>query len=322
MRGFLTTRFRTARFALVGLFVTLSAEGCSAEAITVRDATGRNVTVTDSSRIVSIGGAVTEILYALGFEDHVVGVDTTSVYPERALAAKPNVGYMRQLSPEGVLGLSPTLILASDGAGPPSAVTVLEAAHVPFVRIPDRASADGVADKIQIVAEATGQRAAGACLAASVRADFAALAVERARLPQPLKVMFVLSFANDRPMVAGTDTAADSAIALAGGVNVMSDMRGYKPVSDEAVIAAKPDVVVAMERPKQAYVAETVFAHPAFAMTPAAERKRFLSIDGQYLLGFGPRAPRAVRDLAAYLYPDKAGDRLPSEQEASGVCHL
>ena len=75
-----------------------------------------------------------------------------------------------------------------------------------------------------------------------------------------------------------------------------------------------------MQRPQQAYSVEMVFARPAFATTPAASHSRFLSIDGQYLLGFGPRAARAARDLAAYLYPDKAGDPLPSEQDANGAC--
>lgn len=91
---------------------------CDADAITVEDATGRSVVISDASRIVSVGGAVTEILYALGLEQRVIAVDTTSLYPPRALAEKPNVGYMRQLSPEGVLALGPSLILAAEGSGP------------------------------------------------------------------------------------------------------------------------------------------------------------------------------------------------------------
>ncbi len=77
-----------------------------------------DVTVTDPIRIVSIGGAVTEILYALGKEKTVVGVDSTSLYPPRAAAERPSVGYMRQLSAEGVLGLRPSLILAIEGNRP------------------------------------------------------------------------------------------------------------------------------------------------------------------------------------------------------------
>jgi heme transport system substrate-binding protein len=133
-------------------------------------------------------------------------------------------------------------------------------------------------------------------------------------------VLFVLSFVTDRPMVGGSGTAADSAIRLAGASNAMADVRGYKLVNDEAVVAAQPDVIVAMQRPRQVYSAETVFARPAFAMTPAANRRRFLSMDGEYLLSFGPRAARAVRDLGGYLYPDKVRDRLPSEQETDGPC--
>ena len=291
-----------------------------AEEIAVVDATGRRITIAGSSRIVSIGGATTEILYALGVEDRVVAVDSTSVYPKRALAEKPNVGYMRRLSPEGVLSRSPTLILATEGAGPKDAVAVLEAARVTFVQIPDHSTPEGVIEKINLIAEATGRREQGRCLAAATQADFDALAAQRSRTAKPLRVLYVLSFVNGRPMVAGTDTAADNAIALAGAVNAISGVNGYKPVNDEAVIAAKPDVVVAMERPQQMYAAETVFANPAFAMTLAASHKRFLSMDGQYLLSFGPRTARAVRDLATYLYPEMASGPLPSESGSDGPC--
>src|SRR5262245_31645671 len=90
--------------------------------VTVRDAGGRSVTIRDASRIVSVGGAVTEILYALGLEQRVIAVDTTSLYPPRALAQKPSVGYMRQLSAEGVLALGPSLVLAVRRLGHPPSV--------------------------------------------------------------------------------------------------------------------------------------------------------------------------------------------------------
>jgi iron complex transport system substrate-binding protein len=106
------------------------------DSVTVRDAAGRSVKIKDAGRIVSVGGAVTEILYALGLENRVIAVDTTSLYPPRALAEKQNVGYMRQLSPEGVLGLGPSLVLAAEGSGPTGTIAVLEAASIPFVQIP------------------------------------------------------------------------------------------------------------------------------------------------------------------------------------------
>ena len=130
-------------------------------AATVRDASGRDVVVRDASRVVSIGGAVTEILYALGQGNRIVAVDTTSLYPPEALKTKPNVGYFRQLSPEGVIGLTPSLIIAADGAGPKEAVSVLEAASVPFVRIPDHFDDNGILEKIRIIAKATGAERQG-----------------------------------------------------------------------------------------------------------------------------------------------------------------
>jgi iron complex transport system substrate-binding protein len=299
-------------------FATFGAGG--AERVTVKDATGRSVTIADSSRIVSIGGSVTEILYALDLENRVVAVDTTSLYPPRALAEKRNVGYMRQLSPEGVLGLAPSLVLAAEGAGPKGTIAVLEAASIPFVSVPDRFTGDGIAEKIRLVAQATGSAERGACLVKSVEGDLGALAALRARIVQPRKVLFILSFVNGRPMVAGRATAADGIITLAGARNAIADYEGYKPVNDEAIIAARPDAILVMERASFQLDAATVFAHPALAATPAASQRAFVSMEGLYLLGFGPRAARAARDLALALYPSLAGsDRvaMPSERASA-----
>ncbi len=145
-----------------------SARPAAAEpaAVTVTDAAGRPVAISDPSRIVSVGGAVTEILYALGLERRIIAVDTTSVYPPRVLAEKPSVGYMRQLSPEGVLGLGPSLVLAAEGSGPKETVAVLEAASIPFVQVPDRFTGNGIVEKIRLIAQATGSIERGECLAA------------------------------------------------------------------------------------------------------------------------------------------------------------
>src|SRR5262249_26212068 len=119
----------------------------------------------DASRIVSIGGAVTEILYALGLEQRIVAVDSTSHYPTQALREKRSVGYFRQLSPEGVLGLNPSLILAIEGAGPKQAMTVIEASGVGFVSVPDRFTGEGIIEKIRVIATAAGVERRGECLA-------------------------------------------------------------------------------------------------------------------------------------------------------------
>ncbi|MEY9231097.1 ABC-type hemin transport system substrate-binding protein [Bradyrhizobium japonicum] len=129
-----------------------------AAGITVHDARNRDVAVADFARTVSIGGAITEILYALGLEGRLVGVDTTSLYPAAALHDKPNVGYMRQISAEGVLGLNPTLILAIQGSGPRETMDLLETAKVPLVLVPETFSEEGLIEKIKLVAPCHGRR--------------------------------------------------------------------------------------------------------------------------------------------------------------------
>lgn len=290
--------------------------------VVVHDARGRDVAIGNTSRIVSIGGAITEILYALGVQDRVVGVDTTSLYPPQALKDKPNVGYMRQLSAEGVLGLNPQLILAIEGSGPKETLEVLEAAKIPLVSFPETYTEQGLIDKIKLVAHAMDVDSRGACLTAAVQNDLAELKKLRDGVKQPARVMFVMSFLNGRAMVAGQKTAANEIIKMAGGVNAVEGFDGYKPVNDEAIVAAKPDVVLTMERGREQLDAATVFANPSFALTPAAAKKSFVAMDGLYLLGFGPRTAAAARDLALSLYPDMAQKAATWKPAALSVdCH-
>ena len=216
--------------------------------------------------------------------------------------------------------LSPTLVLAAEGAGPKEAVSVIEAASVPFVHVPDRFTGEGIVEKIKLIATATGQDKQGECLAKTVEADLAAMAKMRAGVTKPARVVFILSFQNGRAMVAGRNTGADGIIRLAGGVNAMAEFEGYKIVSDEALIAAQPDSILAMERSNFQLTAGEVFAHAAFSTSPAAARKSFTSMDGLYLLGFGPRTAKAARDLAHSLYPSLETAALPSERNASETC--
>jgi iron complex transport system substrate-binding protein len=280
-----------------------SLSAAPAEDALIRDARGREVSIGHPTRIVSIGGAVTEILYALGAEDRIVAVDTTSLYPPRAMVAKPNVGYMRQLSAEGVLGLNPQLVLAIAGSGPKETIDVVDAAHIPLVVVPETYSEAGMIEKIRMVAKVAGVESRGACLADAVTADLASLRDLRARVTTPPRVMFVMSFMDGRALIAGRNTAANEIIKLAGGVNVADGFEGYKIMSDEAIAAARPEHILAMERGKETLQADAIFASPAFALTPAAQHRRLLAMDGLYLLGFGPRTAAAARELAVKLDP-------------------
>lgn len=251
-------------------------------------------------RVLSIGGSVTEIVYELGEEDRLVGRDSTSTFPEQATSL-PDVGYIRQLSPEGVLSVNPDLVISETGAGPVEAVELLRAAAVPFVEVTDGYTEAAVLQKIRDVAEALSVPDKGEALAAEVSADLDA-AKAMATTDAPKRVLFVLSTAGGRITAAGEDTSAEAIIEMAGGVNAVDGISGYKQLSDEAIARAAPDVVLMMDRTgDHAITDDDLFAHPAFVATEAARTRSVVRMDGLLLLGFGPRVGEAVRTLAVAL---------------------
>jgi iron complex transport system substrate-binding protein len=270
-------------------------------------------------RILAIGGAVTETLYALGLEDRVVAVDTSSTYPPRALAEKPNVGYLRALSPEGVLSVGPDLIIALDGAGPPDAVKVLKGAAITYETLPEARDEATVLANIRRIATLAGVPERGEELARAVAADFAALAQIRAGITKPRSAVFVLSASGAAPVVGGAGTGAQAMFELAGVTNAMAALHGYKPAVGEAVLGADPFAIVLMKDQNHALSDDAVKAMPAFAGTSAMEAGRFYRMDGGYLLSFGPRTPQAARDLAALIYPELALPALPAPASGSAA---
>ena len=258
-----------------------------------------------AERIVAAGGVVTEVLYALGQQDKVVGVDTTSQWPPEALKDKKSVGYVRALSAEGVLSLKPSQVIAVEGAGPPDALALLKESGTPITMIPEALSPEAVVSKIAAIGKAAGVAEPAQQLAAAVKRRFDELDKLRSGLPRQKRVLFVLSLQNGRTLVGGRATTADAIIALAGGVNAAGAVEGFKPMTDEAIITAAPDVVLMMSHSSTHNAGpDELFAMPAFSETPAAKQKSLIRMDGLYLLGFGPRTPNAARDLMAELYPE------------------
>ncbi|MDQ7777705.1 MAG: ABC transporter substrate-binding protein [Paracoccus aminovorans] len=267
----------------------------------------------EARRVLPLGGSVTEIVYALGEQDRLVGRDTTSNWPPEANAL-PDVGYVRALAPEGVLSVSPDLIIAEDGAGPPEAVSVLKAAGVPYVTVDESYDAEGVLKKVDAVAGALGVAEKGRALHDKLAADLKAAAERSATVGTPKKVLFVLSLQGGRVMAGGTGTAADGIIRLAGAENAMAQIQGYKPLTDEAVIQAAPDVILMMRRGddkadaeanggnSHAAAREAALAMPALAQTPAGRDGALVMMDGLKLLGFGPRTGEAAVELHDLIY--------------------
>lgn len=294
--------FRAPRLRTVAVSVALAVGAASVAAA------NETTVIADPSRLVAVGGSVTEIVYALGEEGKLIARDSTSVFPENALKL-PDVGYMRALSPEGVLSVNPSGIIALEGSGPKEAIDVLRKASVPFVMIPETFDRDGILQKIRLVGKAIGAEAKAETLAESVGKDIDAAEKQVAGITKRKRILFVLSLQGGKILASGSGTAADGIIKMAGGENAVSGFQGYKQVTDESVISAAPDVILMMDRGGDHSAASAdLFANPAIAPTPAGQAKALVRMDGAYLLGFGPRTAAAIRDLSVKLYGDQVTD--------------
>ncbi|HEX7815193.1 heme/hemin ABC transporter substrate-binding protein [Dyella sp.] len=240
-------------------------------------------------RVVSLGGDITETVYMLGAQSALVGRDSTSQWPADA-ARLPDVGYVRQLAAEGILSLHPQLIIATHDAGPPPVISQLQSAGVHIETLPVSYTPDAVIAKVRTVGQLLDKSSVADREIAQLQSKYSALAKVVAAMPRHPKVVFMMSAGSGSPMLAGRDTAATHAMTLAGGVNPVVDYTGYKPVSPESLAALAPDVIVLMrERADTLGGVDGVLRLPGVALTPAGKARRVVTIDGQALLGFGPR---------------------------------
>lgn len=255
---------------------------------------------TAKDRIVSVGGDITEIIYALGQEHKLVARDVTSNHPAAALDL-PDVGYIRRLSPEGVMSVSPSKIISAEGSGPPEAIELLREADIPLVEIPGGFSRDAVGAKIRAVGAALGAEPEAETLAAKIDADIQS-AIDKMAHAGGKRVLFILSAAGGRVMAAGRETAPDAMIRMVGGVNAVEGFEGYKPLTDEAIIQTNADVILLMARTgDHAITNDQMRAHPALGAVPAVKNDAIVRMDGMLLTGFSVRTGEAVTRLAEAL---------------------
>ncbi|MDQ8034521.1 MAG: ABC transporter substrate-binding protein [Bordetella sp.] len=244
-------------------------------------------------RIVTLGGSVTEIVYALGEGHRVVADDQSSLYPEAATRL-PRVGYYRAVPVEGVLALAPDLVLASEQAGPPDALARLASVGLTVTRVSDAPTVQSLYDRIAQVASALGVAERGAALAQEVRDALA----QADALPTSNRSAVLLTNRGAGAQAAGGGTAADLVLRLAGLRNAMAGHAGYKPLNAESLAAYAPEVIVVTSASVAgaAGVAQ-VQTWPGVAATPAARRGCIVVMDDLLALGVGPRLPLALRTL-------------------------
>lgn len=251
-------------------------------------------------RLVALGGGITATLDALGLADAMVAIDASS-HPPASRPDVPRVGYYRQLSAEGVLALRPELIIGPVGAGPDAAIAQLKASGVRVELLPAVTSVAGARERIDAIGRAVGRAEQAAALIAAFDADLAKARAIAERGSKP-RVLFVFVHGGASLQVAGRGTAADAMIQAAGGTNV-GEHEGYRPLTAEGVVVARPDVVLTTPRALAGAGGEAaLWKNPGVAATPAGQKKRLIVIDDVRLLGFGPETGAVVRELAEALH--------------------
>lgn len=246
-----------------------------------------------AERIITLGGDVTEIAWALGAGPQMVARDSTSTWPDE-VQHLPDVGYVRQLNAEGILSLRPTLVLASFQAQPSLVLDKVAENKVKLVSVPGGYDVAAINKKVDVVAAAMGKTAEGAALRNKLDGEIAALPTQ----PLNKRVLFILSHGGMGSMVAGQETAADGAIRAVGLTNAMQGFSHYRNLSQEGVIASKPDlVVISADGIKSMGGEENLWKLPGLVQTPAGRNKQLLIVDDIALLGFGVRTPQALKAL-------------------------
>jgi iron complex transport system substrate-binding protein len=262
----------------------------------------RTGTSSNAMRLISIGGALTEIVYLLKANTQLVGVDATSIYPTAATRL-PNVGYARSLSAEGILALRPTQLIATEDAGPPIALRQIGDAGIPVSMLPSGHQFIDVINRVRTIGRLVHKTDAAEVLASRLLLEWSSTQKRVANSKiNNTRVLFILSQNPSQLMVGGEKTSAAAMIAYAGARNAITGVSGFKPLTPESVIAANPDVIVLTDQGMKAVGGISgVLRFPGVKQTRAGKEQNIISLEAMYLLGFGPRMPLAVAELNLLL---------------------
>ena len=260
-------------------------------------ARAETVPAPDLSRIVAVGGTVTEILFALGLGEAIVGVDTSSVYPATT-DPLPRVGYQRTLAAEGILSLRPTAVITTEDAGPPPVLQQLREVGVGVFPVTAKTTLDGARERIRQLGRLTGRSDQADELIRDLDNGLKASSPDISKT----RVVFVYARGAGTLNVSGQETPADEMIRLAGGVNAVSTFTGFRPLTAESLVAAAPDVLLFTDRGLASIGGVAgVQQLPGVELTPAGKSGRIIAMDDLLLLGFGLRTAIAVSELSRRL---------------------
>ena len=254
-----------------------------------------------ADRLVVAGGSLSELIYAMGVGNRVVGVDETTSYPPET-AALPHIGYWKQLSSEGILSLHPDSFITWQDAGPQIVLDQLRAQKVNVVTLPRvPATVEQMYANIRELATTLHIPEQGEALVNRLQQRLERVQHSVAAKNAPVKAMFILSAGGSAPQVAGKGSVADAIMTLAGAQNVATHEQ-YKSYSAESLIAANPEVIVVTSQMVDGGLAR-LSTIAGITHTAAWKNQRIVAIDQALILGMGPRVADAVEALHQQFWP-------------------
>ncbi len=284
--------------------LTLALPACKSESATQKaEAASDN---TACKRLVSLDGAITEALFELELGKCIVGVDVTSTYPAEGLANAAHLGHVSRLNAEAILQLKPDLLLVIDTEKENVIIRQLQDAGVECLFVPKTYRSETPLEIATAISGKLGHEEKLAALQSRLESDRNALDAALKGATDKPRVLFIYARGKGNLMVAGRNTAAESMIALAGGQNALTDFEDFRALSTEGLVQAKPDYILMFDSGLQSLDgADGLLTIPGIAQTPAGKNKRIITMEGQYLLGFGPRCLQAARELAVQIHKQK-----------------
>jgi len=273
--------------------------------VSVTDSLGREVILTESSeRIVSLAPSLTEILFAVGAGDQVVGVTTFCNYPEEALEREQVGGFSAStISVEVIVSLRPDLVLAAGGIHEPI-VEALENLEIPVISL-DPANLDEVYEDIELMGLLTGHAEEAAQVVAEMQQRIEQVEAMVAQVPEEERPTVFWQIWDEPLMTAGPGTFAGQIITLGGGINLFADLaEDWPSVSAEEVLARNPAVIMGPDSHGDKLTPEIVGGRPGWDQVDAVRNERIYLIQGDIVSRAGPRLAEAIEDVAAALYPD------------------
>lgn len=256
-------------------------------------------TADDPSRIVSIGSSITEIIYFLNSQDQIIAIDITSNFPEDAKKF-PSVGYIRNLSAEGLLSTNPSIIISEDDIGPKNIIKQIQDTKTELRIIPEEQTLNGIIQKIQCVGNIIGQqKEAEEKISSEINPVINKIKeIKKEKDLSNIKIMMILSTEGNSTVVAGANTSGDSFIKMLGATNIFESINGWKAVTAETILLKNPDYIIIPEKDlhKQSNV-NTISENVILKETNAGKNNGYIIKDGMAILGYGPRTIFTLMDV-------------------------